>query len=76
MVLNIKFLLMMKHELLMYNHSMKQQTRKRISTICLVLGLAFLTIAFVTNQTAFSWIAIVFVMISLVMGGKWMRPRR
>jgi len=61
----------------MYNHNMKQQqSRKRISMIFLVLGLAFLAIGIATNQTAFSWLAIAFVLISLVTGGKWMRRRR
>ncbi|MGE5374775.1 MAG: hypothetical protein ACM3XO_06930 [Bacteroidota bacterium] len=54
----------------------QQQSRKRISMIFLVLGLAFLTIGIAANQTAFSWLAIAFVLISLVTGGKWMRPRR
>jgi len=36
----------------------------------------FLTIGMVTDQTAFSWIAIAFVVISLISGGKWLRPRK
>jgi hypothetical protein len=44
--------------------------------IFLILGLAFLTIGIATNQTAFSWLAIAFVLISLIAGGKWMRPRK
>ncbi|HQV93859.1 MAG TPA: hypothetical protein PLA27_16905 [Anaerolineales bacterium] len=50
--------------------------RKKSSTVFLVLGLVFLSIGLATDNTAFSWIAIVFVMLSLVLGGKWMRPRR
>jgi len=53
---------------------MKQ--RKRYSSIFLVLGLAFLAIGFATNQTAFSWIAIAFVLLSLITGGRWLRPRK
>lgn len=49
--------------------------RKRSSTIFLVLGLAFLTVGLATDQTVFSWISIAFIMISLVMGGKWLRKR-
>ena len=60
----------------MYNHDMKQQSRKKISTLFLLLGLAFLAVGVATDQTAFSWLAIAFVLISLVAGGKWMRPRR
>ncbi len=56
---------------------MKKQTPlKRYSMIFLVLGLAFLLIGLATDQAAFSWIAIAFVLISLLAGGKWMRPRR
>ncbi|HMR98273.1 MAG TPA: hypothetical protein PKE62_03380 [Anaerolineales bacterium] len=50
--------------------------RKRSSTVFLVLGLVFLTIGLATDNTAFSWVAIVFILLSLVMGGRWMRPRR
>jgi hypothetical protein len=61
----------------MYNHSMtKQQPRKRLSMIFLLLGLVFLTLGLATDQTAFSWIAIAFVLISLVSGGKWLRRRK
>jgi len=54
----------------------KQKRRGPSSSIFLILGLAFLTIGMVTDQTAFSWIAIAFVVISLISGGKWLRPRK
>jgi hypothetical protein len=54
----------------------KQKRRGRSSSIFLILGLAFLTIGMATDQTAFSWIAIAFVVISLITGGKWLRPRK
>jgi hypothetical protein len=61
----------------MYNQNMtKQQPRKRSSPVFLILGLAFLAIGLATDQTAFTWIAIVFVLISLVTGGKWLQPRK
>jgi hypothetical protein len=50
--------------------------RKRSSTIFLILGLAFLVIGLATDQTAFTWIAIAFVVISLVSGGRWLRRRK
>jgi len=53
---------------------MKQ--RKRYSTIFLILGLVFLAIGMATNQTAFSWIAIAFVLLSLISGGRWLRRRK
>ncbi len=54
----------------------KQKLRKRSSTVFLILGLAFLAIGVATDQTVFSWIAIAFVVISLISGGKWLRPRK
>jgi hypothetical protein len=61
----------------MYNHGMKKHPpRKPSSTIFLILGLVFLTIGLATDQTAFTWIAIAFVLVSLVSGGKWLRPRK
>jgi hypothetical protein len=61
----------------MYNHNMTKRTsRKRSSMIFLVLGLAFLAIGLATDQTTFTWIAIAFVLLSLVMGGRWLRRRK
>jgi uncharacterized membrane protein HdeD (DUF308 family) len=57
-------------------HMKKQQPLKRYSMVFLILGLAFLIIGLVTDQTAFSWIAIAFVLVSLLTGGKWLRPRK
>jgi hypothetical protein len=61
----------------MYNRSMKkQQQRKRSSMVFLILGMAFLAIGLATDQTAFTGISIAFIVISLVMGGRWLRPRK
>jgi hypothetical protein len=61
----------------MYNHDMtKQQPRKRSSAIFLILGIAFLAIGLATDQTAFTWISIGFLVISLVTGGRWLRQRK
>ncbi|HEX9331234.1 MAG TPA: hypothetical protein VF896_05045 [Anaerolineales bacterium] len=54
----------------------KQQPRKRLSMVFLILGITFLTIGIATNQTAFTWIAIAFVLISLILGGRWLRRRK
>ncbi|HEX5807270.1 MAG TPA: hypothetical protein VFY25_01285 [Anaerolineales bacterium] len=53
----------------------KQPPRRRYSTIFLILGLAFLAIGIATDQTAFSWISIVFILLSLILGGRWVRKR-
>jgi hypothetical protein len=60
----------------MYNHRMtKPQPRKRSSPVFLILGLIFLTIGLATDQTAFTWIAIAFVLVSLISGGKWLKRK-
>lgn len=62
------------HTRFMYNHNMtNQKTRKRSSMIFLILGMAFLGVGLATDQTAFTWLAIAFVLISLVLGGRWLR---
>lgn len=49
---------------------------KQASMAFLILGIVFLTIGISTDNTIFSWAAVAFVLISLVLGGRWMRPRR
>ena len=50
--------------------------RRRTSGIFLIFGIAFLAIGIATNNTAFTWIAIAFVLISLLANSKWLRRRR
>jgi len=50
--------------------------KRNSSTIFLVLGMVFLILGISTNNTVFSWIAIAFIVMSLVAGGRWMRPRK
>ena len=49
---------------------------KSYSSVFLIVGIAFLAIGIATDQTAFSWIAVACVLISLLAGGRWLRPRR
>jgi len=53
-----------------------KQNKQKASMVFLVLGMTFLVIGIATDNTAFSWAAIAFILISLVLGGRWMRPRR
>lgn len=53
-----------------------KQNKRKASGAFLLLGMTFLTIGIATDNTAFTWAAIAFVLISLVLGGRWMRPRR
>ena len=57
-------------------HMKKLRPIKRYSMVFLILGLAFLTVGIATDQTAFSWIAIAFVLVALLAGGSWLRPKR
>jgi hypothetical protein len=75
-LLNIKTFSFHSPKNFMYNHGMKKQPRKRSSSVFLILGLVFLTIGLATDQTAFTWVAIAFVLIALVSGGKWLRFRK
>lgn len=49
---------------------------RRASSAFLILGMAFLVIGIYTDNTAFTWISIAFIVLSLALGGRWMRPRR
>ena len=63
-LLNIKTFSFNHIKNFMYNHNMtKGQPRKRSSSVFLILGLALLAIGLATDQTAFTWIAIIFVLI-------------
>jgi len=53
-----------------------KQNKRKMSGIFLITGMAFFVIGLSTDNTVFTWIAIAFIVISLVLGGRWMRPRR
>ena len=53
-----------------------KQNKRKISGAFLILGMVFLVIGLATDNTIFSYAAIAFVLISLVTGGRWMRPRK
>ena len=50
--------------------------RRKTSSAFLILGMAFLGIGLATDNTSFTWVAIVFILLSLVLGGRWLRPRK
>ncbi len=50
--------------------------RRKLSGYLLILGMVFLTLGLSTKITAFSWAAVICLMVSLVAGGRWMKPRR
>jgi len=53
-----------------------KQNKRKASSIFLILGIAFFAVGLSTDNTAFTWVAIAFIIISLVLGGRWMRPRK
>lgn len=53
-----------------------KQNKRKASGAFLILGMAFFVIGLSTDNTAFTWAAIAFIVISLVLGGRWLRPRR
>lgn len=50
--------------------------KRGTSSVFLILGIAFFAVGLSTDNTAFTWAAIAFLVISLVLGGRWIRPRR
>lgn len=42
----------------------------------LLIGIIFLTIGIYTDNTIYSMISIPFILLSLIAGGRWLRPRR
>lgn len=50
--------------------------KRRSSGIFLMLGIVFLVIGIATDNTSFSWVAVVFILLSLILGGRWFRRRR
>jgi hypothetical protein len=50
--------------------------RRKLSGYLLILGMVFLTLGITTDNIAFSWAAVVCLLISLVMGGRWIKKRK
>jgi hypothetical protein len=54
----------------------KRQQKRKSAMVFLIIGIAFLAIGISTDNTAFSYVAIVFVLIALVLGGRLFGPKR
>ena len=46
------------------------------SPFFLLIGLIFLTLGIYTDNTIYTWISLPFILLSLISGGRWLRPRR
>ena len=53
-----------------------KQNKRKTSSAFLIIGMVFFVIGLATDNTTFTWAAIAFILISLVLGGRWLRPRR
>jgi uncharacterized membrane protein HdeD (DUF308 family) len=53
-----------------------KQNKRKASGAFLILGMVFLVIGLSTDNTIFTWVSIACIVLSLVLGGRWMRPRR
>ena len=53
-----------------------KQNKRKTSSVFLILGMVFLVLGLSTDNTTFTWVSIAFIIISLALGGRWMRPRK
>lgn len=53
------------------------KTRLRtLSPILLLIGIILLAIGMYTSNTMYSWASVILILLSLLTGGRWLRPRR
>ena len=50
--------------------------KRKLSVALLLLGMVLLLVGFATGNTVFSWAAFFLTLLSLVLSGRWLRPRR
>lgn len=50
--------------------------KRKLSGAFLILGMVFLVIGIAADSVYFSWAAVACVLLSLILGGRWLRPRR
>ena len=50
--------------------------KRNAANIFLILGIAFLIMGISTDNKIFSWVSVAFILISLLLGGRWFRPRK
>jgi hypothetical protein len=50
------------------------QNKRTASIVFLILGISFVTIGLATDNAVFSWLAIAFVVIALILSGRPLRP--
>jgi len=53
---------------------MMNQNKRTASAVFLILGMSFVTIGLATDNAVFSWLAIGFVVIALVLSRRGIRP--
>ncbi|MCB0102025.1 MAG: hypothetical protein H6635_09405 [Anaerolineales bacterium] len=50
--------------------------KRKISGYLLIVGMSFLIIGIVTDIKTYTWISIFSILASLIIGGRWLRPRK
>ncbi|NWF65317.1 MAG: hypothetical protein HXY38_13545 [Chloroflexi bacterium] len=55
---------------------MNKETKRKISAYALGLGMTFLVLGIAADNTIFTWISVGLVLLSLVLGGRWLRPKK
>lgn len=50
--------------------------KRRVSGYLLIFGMVSLLVGIATDNTTFSWVAVVLILLSLILGGRWLRPRK
>jgi hypothetical protein len=54
---------------------MKSRLRA-ISPLLLLIGILLLAVGMYANDPTYSWASAILILLSLLTGGRWMRPRR
>ena len=54
---------------------MKSKLRT-LSPILLLIGILLLAVGMYTDNTTYSWASAILILLSLLAGGRWLRPRR
>jgi hypothetical membrane protein len=54
---------------------MKSRLRS-LSPILLLIGILLLAVGMYTDNTSYSWASAILILLSLLAGGRWLRPRR
>lgn len=55
---------------------MSRESKHRIAGYALLAGMMFLVIGITADMVFFTWVSILLVLVSLIIGGRWKRRRK